>query len=151
MRILIAVLGLAISLPVMADVYQWTDETGHVQMSDHPPAGVNAKVLKGSALGSSVSAESSQEAADVSKREDSALSALKSKEAAEDKAKKDAADTSGKEADACAQLKKQQAGLSAGGSIVSYGADGERHFDTPDEIQQQQETVTQQMQDNHCN
>jgi len=150
MRILVALMALAIGLPAMADIYQWTDESGHVQMSDHPPAGVNAKVLNSSGLAVPAT-QSTQEGNDVRKREDAALDALKSKEEADQNAKKDAADTAAVKDAACSQLKKQAALYNSGGRLVSLDSDGQRHYETSDEIQQKQQALAQQLQDNHCN
>lgn len=150
MRILIALIGLAIGLPAMADIYQWTDDSGHVQMSDHPPAGVNAKVLKNNGL-AAPSTQSTQEGNDVRKREDAALDAMKSKEEADKEAKKEAADTAQEQEATCSQLKKEAALYSSGARLVSVDSDGQRHYDTSDEVQQKQQTVAQELQDNHCN
>jgi hypothetical protein len=46
MKIFLPLMVAWATLPAHAQIYKWTDANGHVQYSDHPQAGVDAKVLE---------------------------------------------------------------------------------------------------------
>jgi hypothetical protein len=145
-------LGLAIGTPALADVFQWKDENGHMQMSDHPPPeSSHVKVLKRNLMEGPASPANSQESADVRKRQDDALNDLQAKRAEALKAKKEADEQASRESSACEQLKKQQGLLNSGGRMVTFDSDGQRRFSTDDELKQKREDNTRQQNDNHCN
>lgn len=73
---------LALSVPVQADLYKWTDAQGEVHYSDQPPT-AKAQVIKNSAAGQ----------ADITSR---AIKALDAKEEAFQKRRQDAEDARAK-------------------------------------------------------
>lgn len=150
MRILLVLLGLALSLPVSADVFQWTDEFGHIQMSDHPPPGNgHVKVVKGGA-GAPASAAASAASATALKHQDEALKSLQGKQEDAQKAKQEAAAQATASAASCIDLQRELTILKSGGRLLTFDSNGQRQYLSDDEIHQKLEDTNQQMQDNHC-
>lgn len=152
MRSLYVLLGLALSLPAAADVFQWTDEYGHLQMSDHPPPGnSHVKVIKSGGGGAPASAAGSSSSADVAKRQDEALKAMQGKQEDVQKAKQEADAKASASAASCADLLRQQTILKSGGRLLTFDSNGQRQYLSNDEIQQKLQDTNQQLQENHCN
>lgn len=149
MRSIILLVASITCLPAFADIYQWTDETGHMQISDHQPArGVNFKVIKHSGTQASTSPAPSIGVAPVAKPADT-VDPKKQQEEQARQVQAQAAKAAQLAAD-CHELIRKKATLNSGHRVLNTDDQGQTSYLSDDQINQQRVEVDQQLADKGC-
>lgn len=131
----IAVLALGTALPAGA-ICKWKDAQGRVQYSDHPPAGVRCEGtvnVPPPAPSAPAGAAAAPQARTVQEQEMEFRKRRLEREEAEKRQLKEKEVADARQAN-CETARAQVAGLTTGGRVVRYDANGQRMFLSDEEI-----------------
>lgn len=149
LQVVFAAAALCIALPASA-ICKWKDENGRTQYTDNPPPGVRCEgtvsVPPPTSAGASGAAKPSSRS--VQEQEMEFRKRRLEREEADKKAQKEREVSDAKRQN-CEAARAQAAGLSSGGRVVRYDANGQRMFLSDEEIAAEL-AKTQKQVDQYC-